>query len=120
LVAALPALAVVIGGRWLVLAVSLPVWALPVALVSVAVRGRSATGRVMPWCFRLGGAMGWTRRQSKAVVWVAGDLGEVDLPGVLAGIQIHDGPPLGPRDDQGRARAEPLGAYGGRFRGVTQ
>src|SRR5450759_5898334 len=43
----------------------------------------------------LGGVMGWTRWQSKAAAGIPGDMGEVDLPGVLAGIQIHDGPPLG-------------------------
>jgi len=39
--------------------------------------------------------MGWTKWQSKAAAGIAGDLGDVELPGVLAGIQIHDGPPLG-------------------------
>lgn len=39
--------------------------------------------------------MGWTRWQSKAAAGIASDLREADLPGILAGIQIHDGPPLG-------------------------
>jgi hypothetical protein len=96
LVAALPALAAVNGRRWLVLALWLPVWALLVVMATVPVRGRSATGWALALVLhQLGGAMGWTSWQSRAAAGTAGDPGEVDLPGVLAGIQIHDGPPLG-------------------------
>jgi hypothetical protein len=96
LVAALPGLAAMNSGQWLALAVWLPVWALLVALVTVPVRGRSATGWAIALVLHgLGGVMGWTRWQSKAAAGIPGDMGEVDLPGVLAGIQIHDGPPLG-------------------------
>jgi hypothetical protein len=96
LVAALPGLAAMNGGRWLLLALWLPVWTLLVALVTVPVRGRSATGWAIALVLHgLGGVMGWTSWQSKAAAGIAGDMGEVDLPGVLAGIQIHDGPPLG-------------------------
>src|SRR5450759_5188959 len=96
LVAALPGLAAINGGRWLVLAVWAPAWALLVGLAAVPVRGRSATG----WAIALvlhavGCVMAWARWQSKAAVGIADDLGEADLPGVLAGIQIHDGPPRG-------------------------
>src|ERR1035437_5029342 len=96
LLAALPGLAAINGGRWLVLAVWLPVWALLVAMVVVPVRGRPATGWVIALAlYGLGGVMGWTRWQSRAAAGICGDLGEADLPGVLAGIQIHDGPPTG-------------------------
>jgi hypothetical protein len=96
LVAALPGLAAMNSQRWLALAVWLPVWALLVAMVTVPVRGRSATGWAIALALHgLGGVMGWTRWQSKAAAGVAIDLREADLPGVLAGIQIHDGPPLG-------------------------
>ena len=96
LVGALPGLAAVNGGRWLVLAVWAPVWALLLALLVIPVRGRPATGWLIALVLHaLGAGMGWTRWQSRAAAGMAGDLGEVDLPGVLAGIQIHDGPPTG-------------------------
>ena len=97
LVAGLPGLAAMNGGRWLVLALWVPAWVLLVALVTVQVRGRSVPGWAIALALHgLGGAMGWTSWQSRAAAGVAADLGEVDLPGVLAGIQIHDGLPLGP------------------------
>jgi hypothetical protein len=96
LVAALPGLAAMNSGRWLVLVVWLPAWALLVALVTVPLRGRSATGWAIALArHTLGGVMGWTNWQSKAAAGIASDLRQADLPGILAGIQIHDGPPLG-------------------------
>ncbi len=96
LLAALPGLAAMNSGRWLVLAVWAPVWALLVALVTIPVRGRPATGWAIALALHtLGGVMGWTRWQSRAAAGIADDLAEADLPGVLAGIQIHDGPPVG-------------------------
>jgi len=96
LVAALPGLVAMNAGRWLALAVWLPVWAALVALACVPVRGRSATGWAIALALHgLGDVMGWTRWQSKAAAGIAGEMTEVDLPGVLTGIQIHDGPPLG-------------------------
>jgi len=96
LVAALPGLVAMNSSAWLVLVVWLPVWALLVVLAVVPVRGRSATG----WAIALvlhavGAVMGWSTWQSKAAAGVAADLGEADLPGILAGIAIHDGPPVG-------------------------
>jgi len=96
LVAALPGLAAINAGRWLVLAVWTPGWVLLVAVAAVPVRGRSATGWAIALILHgLGAAMGWTRWQSRAAAGVCGDLGQADLPGVLAGIHIHDGPPAG-------------------------
>jgi hypothetical protein len=96
LLAALPGLAAMNSGRWLVLALWLPVWALLVAMVALPIRGRPATGWAVALVLHgLAGVMGWSRWQSRAAAGVAGDLGEADLPGVLAGIQIHDGPPTG-------------------------
>ncbi len=40
--------------------------------------------------------MGWTAFGSKAASGTADDLSEADLPGVLAGIRTHAGPPYGP------------------------
>jgi hypothetical protein len=96
LVAALPGLTAVDEGRWLVLALWVPIWALLVALVLIPVRGRPATGWAIALVlYGLGVAMGWTRWQSRAAAGIAGDLGQADLPGVLAGIRVHDGPPNG-------------------------
>ena len=39
--------------------------------------------------------MGWTVFGSRAGAGTADDLSEADLPGVLAGIRTHDGPPFG-------------------------
>ena len=69
-----------------------------VAVLTVApVRGRSATGWLLASTrFALGGLAGWTRFRSKATRGHApDDEAEVDLPGVLAGIEIHEGPPVG-------------------------
>lgn len=40
--------------------------------------------------------MRWTPWQSRAAAGTVPDLRQVDLPGVLAGISTHDGPPYGP------------------------
>ena len=62
----------------------------------VPVRGRSAVG----WAgatagFAVGAAAGWTRFRSRASRGHVEDLTQVDLPGSLAGIEIHEGPPSG-------------------------
>jgi hypothetical protein len=94
-------------GQWIALLGLIPLWGLVGLLICMPIRGWSA----FQWIgvlFRhlAGAALGWSRFQSKAA---AGDLdlgdgenddegddgeaGEADLPGVLAGIEIHDGPP---------------------------
>lgn len=73
-----------------------------VAVVTVVpVRGRSAIGWLLAsTAFAVGGLARWTTFRSRAArgtgphdVGPAGD--GVDLPGVLAGIEIHEGPPVG-------------------------
>ena len=72
-------------------------WALLVVLVTVPVRGRSATGWLMATLtYAVGTLTGWTRFRSRAAQGRADDLTHADLPGILAGITIHDGPPQGP------------------------
>jgi hypothetical protein len=96
LVAGVPVLAAVNANRWPLLAVWVPVWVLVVCLVVVPVRGRSATGwLVAVAAHALGGVMGWTSWQSKVAAGQPGNLAEADLPGVLAGVEIYDGPPFG-------------------------
>lgn len=82
-------------GRWAVLLALVPLWLLAVGLICVPVHGWSAA----QWLGVLarhvvGHSTGWTRFQSKAAAGEIDHFPEADLPGVLAGIQIHDGPPL--------------------------
>jgi len=68
-----------------------------VATVTVVpVRGRSALSWLLASAaFATGRVAGWTRFRSRASRGAADDLTEVDLPGVLAGVEIHEGPPVG-------------------------
>ena len=68
-----------------------------VTLITVVpVRGRSAIGWISAsTTFAVGGLARWTRFRSRAALGRAEDLAQVDLPGSLAGIEIHEGPPTG-------------------------
>ena len=82
-------------GEWLALLPLVPAWALAAGLICVPVRGWSAAQWIGVLARQaVGRAAGWTRWQSKAAAGELEDPGEADLPGVLAGIQIHDGPPM--------------------------
>ena len=66
------------------------------AVTVVPVRGRSATGWVVASvAFAAGGLGRWTMFRSKASRGQVEDLAEADLPGSLAGVEIHEGPPSG-------------------------
>ena len=99
--AGVPCWAAMAVGRWVALLVLLPVWALVSGLVCVPVRGWSAAqwiGVVLR--LLVGRAAGWTRWRSQAAGGDIDDLadaGEADLPGILSGLQIHDGPPMAGR-----------------------
>ena len=81
---------------WASAAMFLLIAAAVIAVTVVPVRGRSAIGWVLAVTgFAPGGLTGWTRYRSRAAVGVVADVDEVDLPGVLAGIEIHEGPPTG-------------------------
>jgi hypothetical protein len=82
-------------GQWKMLLLLVPLWLLAVGLICVPVRGWSAAQwlGVLTRHF-IGHATGATRFQSCAAAGEVGDPAEADLPGVLAGIQIHDGPPI--------------------------
>src|SRR3546814_12607762 len=45
--------------------------------------------------YAVGGLFGWTSFRAKATQGRGDDLDTPDLPGVLQGVQIHDGPPHG-------------------------
>lgn len=81
--------------RWLLLLGWATAWALLLFLVAVPIAGRSATSWLIAvarsW---LGKAFGWTSWRSRAAGGVGVD--GADLPGVLTGIEVHDGPPTGP------------------------
>lgn len=102
--AAFPSWLAMAVGAWLYLLALVPAWGIVTALVCVPIRGWSAFQwigvLVRHW---IGAASGWSSFQSRAA---AGDLdigddaedsgqaGAPDLPGVLSGIEIHDGPPM--------------------------
>ena len=92
--AGVPVWLTVNAARWEWLLLWIPTWVVAGLLVVVPVRGWSAAQWVgVLLAHGVGGAMGWTRWQSKVASGIADDLNQADLPGVLAGIEIHDGPP---------------------------
>jgi hypothetical protein len=99
-VAGAPMLLAAGAHRWWWVAGWLPFWLLAVAGIAVPVRGRSAARWLMDATLRgIGVVMGWTPWQSLAAAGAApaaGEAGDADLPGVLAGIRTYDGPPSGP------------------------
>lgn len=71
-------------------------WVLVLLVTVVPVRGRPATGWLAAsGLHTLGRVAGWTRFRARAASGAANDLAAVDLPGVLQGIDVHDGPPRG-------------------------
>lgn len=72
-------------------------WALLFVLVVVPIRGRSATAWLAAsLAHAVGVVFRWTTWRSRASRGQTDDLGVPDLPGVLHGIRVHDGPPNGP------------------------
>lgn len=94
--ASLPAFWAISRGAWFSAFLFAVVWLFLLAITVVPVRGRSATGWVFAsTMYAVGGLLGWTSFRAKATQGRAQDLDTPDLPGVLQGIQIHDGPPHG-------------------------
>nr|WP_091112803.1 SCO6880 family protein [Geodermatophilus dictyosporus] len=94
--AGIPALLALNAQAWGLLLVWLPVWALLAAVLLVPVRGRAAGRWFTDLCLHaVGQALGWTVFGSKAAAGTAEDLAAADLPGVLAAVRTHDGPPYG-------------------------
>ena len=72
-------------------------WVLLACVVIVPVRGRSATGWLVAMiAFGLASLTGRSRFRGRAARGSAIPLENVDLPGALNGIEIHDAPPVGP------------------------
>ncbi|WP_109472420.1 SCO6880 family protein [Ornithinimicrobium cavernae] len=81
---------------WASAGLFLLLWAAVVAVTVVPVQGRSVTGWLVASVkFAFGGLARWTRFRSRAGTGRARDLDEVDLPGVMQGMEIHEGPPSG-------------------------
>jgi hypothetical protein len=96
-VAAGPALWAFQRQQWTAVAALVVGWLVVLGLVAVPVRGRSATGWLLASAAHLAGTtLRWSRWRSKAAQGRTEDLDEPDLPGVVAGISVHDGPPQGP------------------------
>jgi hypothetical protein len=94
--AALPVFVCLQRGAWSAALLSVAGWVLVLIITVVPVRGRSATGWFLASvAFAVGGLTGWTRWRSKASVGRVEEPAETDLPGVLHGVEVHDGPPQG-------------------------
>lgn len=79
----------------------LALWAALACIVVVPVRGRSATGWLAAMLsYGVGTLTNRTRFRSQAARGKAIPLEEVDLPGVLNGVEIHDAPPAGPNQSR--------------------
>ena len=84
------------ASAWPWLSLWLPVWGVVIVLVVVPVRGWStAQWIVVLAAHGIGELMRWTRWQSRAMTGDIDDPDETALPGVLAGIELHPGPPYG-------------------------
>ena len=65
-------------------------------LTIVPVRGRSTAGWLAAVAgFAAGSLRGWSTFRARAARGGVTDSGQVDLPGILAAIEIHEGPPSG-------------------------
>lgn len=94
--ASLPGFWAISRGAWFSALLFAGIWVMVLAVTVVPVRGRSATGwMIASTAYAVGGLLGWTSFRAKATRGRAEDLETPDLPGVLHGIQIHDGPPHG-------------------------
>ena len=94
--ASLPAFWAISRGAWFSAFLFALVWLFLLGITVIPVRGRSATGWVFASrMYAVGGLLGWTSFRAKATQGRAEDLDTPDLPGVLQGIKIHDGPPHG-------------------------
>ncbi|MCK0113521.1 PrgI family protein [Ornithinimicrobium sp. F0845] len=95
-VAVLPVAASVSAKNWLAAGMLVLGWGVLFLIVAVPARGRSVTGWIgatlrLAW----GTLFGWTKFRAKASTGQAAGDGAPDLPGILASVTIHEGPPTG-------------------------
>jgi len=82
--------------QWVLLLTFAAGWALVALLALVPIAGRTAIDWLMASIrHTIGGITGWTTFRARAASGTAADLDQADLPGVLAGTSVHDGPPQG-------------------------
>ena len=96
---ALPVLVAMGRSSWMQVFQLLPLSLIGAALVVVPVRGRPAFRWLVDLgLFHIGAATGWSAWRSAAATGSASpqDLARPDLPGVIAGLRTHNGPPFGP------------------------
>ena len=95
-VGSLPVFLAIRAEAWSTAALCAVGWLLVLVVTVVPVRGRPATGwLVASLSHSVGRLTGWTRFRARASYGRADRLDAVDLPGVLQGIDVHDGPPRG-------------------------
>lgn len=95
----LPPLVAMGRSSWGQVAQLVPLSAVGAALVVVPVRGRPAFRWIFDLTlFHVGAAFGWSGWRSRAATGAAtpSELERTDLPGVIAGLRTHAGPPFGP------------------------
>ena len=93
----LPVLAAFNAHDWPLVGLFAAGWALALLLIVVPVHGRPATGWLWATAKYTAGTLArWTSWRSKASRGAIGRLDDPDLPGVLAQVAIHDGPPVAP------------------------
>ena len=93
----LPVLWAMSRKQWASMWVFLLVFVLVAVVTMVKVQGRSAVGWLKSMAlFGVASVRGSRRFVSRAARGRADDLDEADLPGVLQGVEVHDGPPNGP------------------------
>ena len=92
----LPVAVAVSRQAWTHAGTLLLLWAALVAVTITPVRGRSAVNWLISTVrFAAGALAGWTRFRAKAAAGKAVPLDQVDLPGILQSLEIHEGPPGG-------------------------
>lgn len=95
--AAIPALIALSRGALLNLLLLAMLWLLIAVVTLVRMHGRTTVGWLTAFAaFSLGSVASWTTFRSRAARGEGTDIEDPDLPGCLAGIEIHDGPPVGP------------------------
>ena len=96
-VSGLPVLWAMSRQQWAVMWWFLLVFILVALVTVVKIQGRSSVGWARSMVlFAVAGLRGSRQFTARAARGQADDLGEADLPGVLQGLEIHDGPPHGP------------------------
>ena len=95
-ISGLPLLLAVGVAQWGLAAACLAGWGAVLALVLLPVRGRTATQWLSGLATHtLGRGLGWSTFAGRASLGEAVAPDDADLPGILSGIEVHDGPPRG-------------------------